>query len=268
MVHLAHANGFPPGTYRRIIERLKGACRVVSWRTMPLRDGTDPEAIDGWEPLATDLRHGLRGAGLEGIVGVGHSLGGVISMMAAADDPGLFRALVLLDPVLFTGWLSWGWRLTKALGQGHRFSLVRKARRRRERFDSRAAIVRAWRGRGIFRDWADGVLEDYLEAGFADDADGVRLVYPKAWEARIFRLTPHDAWLFVRRLEIPVLALRGATSDAFRRPAARRVAREARHGVWREVDGTSHFLPMERPDHVSDLILDVVRQTTASPTRK
>ena len=37
--------------------------------------------------------------GLSGIVGIGHSLGGVTTMYAALQRPDLFRALVFIDPV-------------------------------------------------------------------------------------------------------------------------------------------------------------------------
>lgn len=251
VVHVAHANGFPPGAYGRMIEALTDRARLVSWRTPPLREGSDPGAVRGWEDLAADLGAGLCSAGLGGIVGVGHSMGAVISVMAAVEHPGLFRGLVLVDPVFFTGWLALFWGATKALGRVHRFRLVRGARRRRERWPSRAAVLDAWRNRPPFSRWAPGVLEDYVQHGFVEDGGGVRLAYPKAWEARLFELTPHDPWNVVRRLSIPVLALRGERSDTFLRTAARRLRRVLPRAKVVEVPGTSHFVPMEEPEVVA-----------------
>ncbi len=250
VVHVAHANGFPPGSYGRIIRGLTGRARVVSWRTLPLREGTDPAAVSGWEDLAADLGAGLRSAGLSGVVGVGHSLGAVISVMAAAEDPGLFRGLVLVDPVLFTGGRALLWGLTRALGLAHRFRLARGARRRREHWPSRAAVLEAWRERPPFAGWAPGVLEDYVRFGFVEDPGGVRLAYPREWEARLFELTPHHPWAAVRRLGMPVLALRGEHSDTFLPAAARRLRRECARARVVEIRGASHFIPMERPEEV------------------
>ncbi len=63
---------------------------------------------------------------------VGHSLGGVLGLMAAAADPKRFSALALVDPVVFTGVHSLFWGALKGLGFGSRLPLIRGARRRRE----------------------------------------------------------------------------------------------------------------------------------------
>ena len=56
-----------------------------------------------WDDMADDLAQALRARGLEGVIGVGHSMGGVATLLASVKHPKLFRAVVALDPVLFTG---------------------------------------------------------------------------------------------------------------------------------------------------------------------
>jgi hypothetical protein len=47
----------------------------------------------------------------------------------------------------------------------------------------------AYRDRRVFAGWAPEAFEDYLDAGFVDaPGGGVRLRYPREWEARIFDL--------------------------------------------------------------------------------
>src|SRR5262249_22653111 len=101
VLHLAHAHGFPPGTYRPPIHVLRTRFHVVSLRTRQLVPGQDPRALRSWDDLVDDLAHSLRAHGLEGVLGVGHSVGGTCSLLASAGHPGLFRAVVALDPVLF-----------------------------------------------------------------------------------------------------------------------------------------------------------------------
>jgi pimeloyl-ACP methyl ester carboxylesterase len=111
----------------------------------------------------------------------------------------------------------------------------------------------------VFSRWADGVLDDYLDAGLErDPAGGLRLTYPREWEARIFATTPHDVWASVRRLAVPALVLRGSRSDTFTEAAAARFSRECPGARVETVPGTSHFLPMERPDEVADRIVAFV----------
>ncbi len=260
VIHLAHANGFPPGTYGQLIRNLKGHGRVVSWTSLPLREGTSPEAVSSWNDLAVDLRAGLDRSGLSGLVGVGHSIGAVVSVMAAAEDPKLFRGLVLVDPVLFAGWRSLAWSLTRMVGQAHRFYLARGARKRRDQWPSRNVVLRAWRGRAPFSAWAPGVLEDYVESGFVDGPTGVKLAYPKEWEARLFECTPPSVWSTVRRVEVPVVVLRGEASDTFLPSACRRLKRELPRARIVEVPGTSHFVPMENPDVVAEEVVGLLRK--------
>jgi pimeloyl-ACP methyl ester carboxylesterase len=100
-VHLAPANGFPPATYRQLARDLAQGYHVVSLLPRPFWPGSRPESAPDWHPLAGDLIRGLDELGLSGIVGLGHSIGGVLTLWAAIERPDLFRAVILVDPVIF-----------------------------------------------------------------------------------------------------------------------------------------------------------------------
>ncbi len=256
LLHFAHGNGFPPGTYRRLIEDLLPRAHVVSMAARPLWAGSSPAGVEGWRPLADDLRRALWGRGLERVVGVGHSMGGTVTALAAAADPELFRALVLIDPVVFTGARALVWELVKALGLRRRMRLARMARRRRERFADHQAVREAYQGKGMFGAWDPEVFEDYVQAGFAHSTDdAVRLRYPREWEARIFETSTPFIWNELKALTQPVLVVRGATSDTFLAAAADRVRRELPTAEVVEVEGATHTVPMEKPHEVARLIL-------------
>ncbi len=254
MLHLAHGNGFPPGTYRQLAEDLRPDWHPVALCTPPLRPGCSPAAMRSWRDLAVDLEDGLRALEAGPVVGLGHSVGAVATLLVAARSPELFRALVLVDPVLFTGPRARLWGVMKTLGLGHRFHLARAAAGRREVWEGRAQVHEAYAGKPLFAVWAPDVLDDYLDAGLVTDENGgVRLRYPTAWEERIFVTTPHDVWSEVRRLAVPTLVVRGAASDTFTPQAAARLTRELPAATMVEVPGTSHLLPMERPHDVAEV---------------
>lgn len=258
VLHFAHANGLPPESYRPVLGPLAERFRVVTSEARPLWSDGDPEQLDGWAPLVEDLRHALDEHDVAGAIGVGHSLGGVLSILAQAEDPTLFRGLVLVDPVIFAGLRSAFWGALRRLGLGGRLPLVRTARRRRERWPDRRAVRRAWRSKELFRGWSAEAFDAYVEAAFRDDgAGGVVLRYPRDWEARIFEVTPADLWRRLRRIAIPVLAVRGARSDTFLAGAARRLVRELPRAELVELDGVGHFVPQERPEEVVRLILEL-----------
>ena len=251
-LHLAHANGFPAGCYRSLIGQLTPSFHVLSLEARPLWCPDDPETLQDWRPMAEDLRAELRRRGLRGVIGVGHSLGGTLTALAAAAEPELFSALVLIDPVIFTRPRSWLMAAAKRLGQTHRSPLVQTALKRRADWPGRDVVRAAYRDRRTFAGWAPQAFEDYLAAGFVDAAGGgVRLRYPREWEARIFEVCPADVWRELARIPVPVLFLRGEASDTFLRSAARRGVRRLADARSIEVAGSSHFLPFERPDEVA-----------------
>jgi len=89
---------------------------------------------------------------------LGHSFGGVLSALMAANDPSLFRRLVLLDPVIYTPLVAASVALLdRTLVQGL-LPLVRATRRRRTRWPSREEAFARFRGRGVFADWQDAAL--------------------------------------------------------------------------------------------------------------
>ena len=138
------------------------------------------------------------------------------------------------------------------------------ARERRDHWPGRDAARTAYRGRRTFSGWATGAFEDYLDAGFVDGGEGgVRLRYPREWEARIFEVCPADLWRDFSRIRVPVLFLRGETSDTFVRSAARRGVRTVAVARSIEVAGSSHFLPFERPDEVAREITQFVAEAGA-----
>lgn len=252
----AHANGFPAGSYSPLLDRFQENFEVVGWESRPLVPGTDPQGISSWEALSDDLGLGIRSRFDRPVIGVGHSLGGVCSLLAASSNPQLFRALVLLDPVVFSGIRSLTWGLLKRWGRAHTLPLMAGALKRRDSWSDREVARRSWSGKPAFDGWTDEAFNAYLEHGIVEDkvSGECHLRYSKVWEARIFELTPHDVWKAVGELQIPVLVLRGEHSDTFTAEAARKFGRKSSCADCRVVKGTGHMLPMQRPDLVAQII--------------
>jgi len=256
-----HANGFPPETYATLLRALVPHFQVATFAARPLWSTDDPKGLQSWHPLAADLEEAIESHDQFPVVAVGHSLGGMLCALASADRPDLFSALVLLDPVVFTGVQSFGWGWMKRLGMEQRFHLVRGALRRRDAWPDRAAARASWSGKTAFEHWDPGVFEDYLKCGLVTRPDGtVALRYPKRWEARIFEVCPHDEWSILRRISVPVLVIRGETSDTLLPNAAQRMSRELPDARVVDLEGTSHFLPMEKPGEIARMIVDFARE--------
>ena len=260
VLHFAHGNGFPPGTYRKLISELGKSHHVVSMSARPLWSDSKPQVLRDWSVFAEDLRAEVGRRGLRGIIGVGHSLGAVTSLLAEASDPGLFSAVVAVDPIVLTGGRALFWGTVKAVGLAGRINLVRGARRRRELWSDRAEARNTYSGKKIFASWDPEVFDDYLDAGMVDlPRGGVRLRYPRECEARIFSAAPHDLWAELQKVSVPTLFVQGEHSDTFLDAARARVEREVPASSTAVVADSSHFLPMERPTELARLIEEFLR---------
>jgi pimeloyl-ACP methyl ester carboxylesterase len=249
--HFLHGNGFCAGTYAPFIRQLAPGLRIVASdaRGHGGSEFSSIEPIRDWAVFAQDLEAVVRHTLRPPVIGMGHSLGAVATFIAAAAQPGLFSALVLIDPVFLSRRLLWGLAALRLLGLAGRVPRAVLARRRRRTFKGKAQALRLFlAGRGIFKRWSPEFVEAYLECGLLekDEATAVLRCDPEL-EAQIFESVPTDIWAAAGRIDCPVLAIRGAESDVFSAGAAARL--EARLAGCRVVTlaGTGHFPPMEKP---------------------
>ncbi|MDP3490789.1 MAG: alpha/beta hydrolase [Phenylobacterium sp.] len=251
-----HANGFNAATYRTILEPLAPELRILA---IDLRGHgatdlpTELENRQGWGAYRDDLLALLPHVVQGPVTVAGHSMGATTSLMAAAQAPDLISNLVLFDPVLMPE------RGDVAPGDIAQSPMVQGALRRRARFENRAAAVAAYQGRGAFRTWSLAQLEDYVAAGFHDTTDGaVELACAPAWEASNFAVYDEQAWAAALVCPCPARILRAEHGSTCR--IDDHMAALSATGRYRieTVPGTSHFLPMERPDLVREALAQAV----------
>ncbi|HZZ68902.1 MAG TPA: alpha/beta hydrolase [Phenylobacterium sp.] len=247
----SHANGFNACTYRTILQPLAADLRILALDLRGHGASTLPAVIEGrqgWLEFRDDLLALLTAVCTAPVVLAGHSMGGTSSLLAAAAQPERVRALALFDPVVMPVEVQ-------ASGATAESPLVAGALKRRATFPSKPAAFEAYLGRGGFRTWSEAQLADYVEAGFRDTEDGqVTLTCAPEWEASNFRTHNYDAWAAFRESRCPIRVLRAAEGSTFRVEG-----REAELGddgriQVQTIPKTSHFLPMERPELVRNLL--------------
>jgi pimeloyl-ACP methyl ester carboxylesterase len=192
------------------------------------------------------------------VIGVGHSIGAIVTLRAALRDPGKFKALVLIEPVLFVPGRLIQWHLIRTMGLGERLHpLVAGAKKRRRAFDDLETVFRGYRSRSVFRYMSDENLKTYIQGMTTPGANGrYELVFSPEWEAQIYRTGLHDfdIWRGLPRLAVPTLFLRGAETDTFLAGAARLVERKQPRAKIEAIERSTHLLPLERPQEVFDRI--------------
>jgi len=258
-LHFAHANGYPPRAYTPLLETLTPHYRVTAMLARPLWPDCPPDGLADWSPLADDLLRFLDERGERGVIGVGHSLGGVVTLMAALRRPESFRALVLIDPVLLTYPILAAWTIFYKLGLGYRLHpLALGALRRRRVFESMDLMYAHYRRKPVFSRIDERGLRAYVEALARPRPDGqVELAYPPEWEARIYVTGPLHEWKLWRQLKDlrpPLLIVRGQETDTFVPAAARMSQQRLPQAVIHTIPGAGHLAPMEKPGEVGEVI--------------
>jgi pimeloyl-ACP methyl ester carboxylesterase len=259
VLHMAVANGFPPQTYAPLLQPLTSGYRVLSLPPRPLwTDPPPPRSIRSWHTLADDLLAGLRQYNLTDVIAVGHSFGGVASLVAATKEPSRFRGLILLDPTIFTPFRLRVIALMKALGLGRRMPLVQGALRRRAHFASIDEAYAYWRRKRLFDRWSDQAVRLYAASMTrpADDGSGVELTWSPEWEAHYYSTIMTDTWRYVRKLPktLPLLVVRGSETETFLPPAAAQLRRLLPHMAYGEISGHGHLFPQSAPDETRAVI--------------
>ena len=264
-LHFLHANGYPPECYEPLLELLKNQHHVFGMKLRPLWDGTKPEDLNDWHPLSDDLLRFLSDRGPDPVIGVGHSIGGIVTLRAAIRDPKRFRALVLLDPVLFIPSFLVGWNLLRAIGLGEKtHPLIVGTKKRRRTFDNLETVFRGYRTRPIFRYMSDESLKTYIKGITKPKTDGTyELAYSPEWEARIYLtgLRDFDLWRELPKLEVPTLIIRGAETDTFLEKAERLVKKKNPKIQVVTMQKATHILPLEHPQEVAGLINNFIFST-------
>jgi len=263
LLHFAHGNSYPAGTYNRLLDLFRVQYDV---RTLEMH-GHDPRhpVSDGWEALVDELVEHLESYGEPAIL-VGHSLGGMLCMMAARRRPDLARCVVMLDSPVVAGWRALAWRLAKLAGWGERLSPARFARKRRELWPSRDAALQHFSAKPIFQAWAPGALDDYLEHGLAPHPEGVTLRFRRDVESAIYQTLPHHMDVALREpFPVPVGFIAGTVSEEMRQ-AGMAATRKLVGENLVMIEG-GHLYPLEKPQETAQLAQAMIARLLAPPAR-
>jgi pimeloyl-ACP methyl ester carboxylesterase len=268
-LHFIHANGYPPECYKPLFELLKTEYRVFGMMLRPLWDESKPHEINDWHSFSDDLRVFLNTYPLGGptqaelvpVIGVGHSVGGIVTLRAALRNPKRFRALVLLDPVLFVPRRLVEWRVQRAKDPNSH-PLIQRAEKRRRTFSDLERVFESYRDRNIFRYMDDEHLRIYIEGITRKTEDGYELVYSPEWESRIYftGMQDFDIWNNLHSLQVPVLFLRGAETDTFLEDAAMLVKLKQPKARVEALEKSTHLLPLERPREVFEIMQSFLKE--------
>ena len=254
-LHFAHANGFPPTVYRQFLELLTEQYHVIAFHQRPIWDSNLPDAeTNGWHENSADLIQFLDQQNARGIIGVGHSMGGVSTFYAALERPDLFSRLILIDPVFLPPAFL---EKTRSSDDGLAFNpMYQAAMKRRNQWTSREEAWERFRGKKTFGRFSDTILWDYVNSITTEDGEGYKLIYPREWEAHFYAMPPLDIWDLLPQLTHDTLAIRATESNTLFPDAWELWQQRQPDAAFTELPDLGHLLMLENPSLVANTMLD------------
>jgi pimeloyl-ACP methyl ester carboxylesterase len=252
-LHFSHANGFPAPCYRSMFARLERDFRIGYIE----RIGHDPRhpVTDGWPHLAEELLERIVADYDEPVIGVGHSLGGYLTLQAAARRPELFRCVIVMDCPIPKRWSGTAFQMIKRFGLVDRVTPAGITRGRRAAWATKEEALEHFREKRNFRDFEPECLLDYVTFGMVCTSSGLSLRFDPDVEYRIYRTIPHDIVRLLPDLRVPAGFVRASESHETGRAGLVDLRRYFRV----EEIGGGHLFPFERPEAAAEAISALVR---------
>jgi pimeloyl-ACP methyl ester carboxylesterase len=261
-VLLLHATGFHSRCWDEIARRLEDAhLYAVDLR---FHGGSDRNGEVSWQLLAADIEQLLQKLDLRQVVGVGHSIGGYLVACVAARMRERFKHLVLIDPVIFSR--------QRYIEQFEHPASVdtawERVRKRKNKWRDAEEMYQRFHERPPFDRWHPQILRDYCEHALREvpGEDDLQLACDPLHETAIYlgqkgNEIIHD---LLPGLTLPVTLLRAA-------PDPENPDNLAASPTWpglagalpdaREIylPGMTHFIPMEDPELVAEVIRKLIQ---------
>lgn len=241
----AHSNGFTAKTYTYFLEQLKphrftaleNIVTVQNWQT--------------WKDFIPKYIQHIEENHTEPVIGIGHSLGAVVTFFAAQQRPDLFSEIILIEPPIFSANRRLLiWFFTK-IGIADRFSPAGKAFQRRDNFESRETAYQALRNRGIFKPFDENCFNDYIQHGFRETENGITLNFPKTLEGKIFQNPP---FFFKKpKLPMPTHFIYSKHYKTLSQKDIKWWKKSFQYINFHEFDG-GHMMPLEKPKIFADFL--------------
>ncbi len=253
LVLFFHGNSFPASTYQVMLNELRR--RGLQVHTLE-KIGHNPAypVTSNWPHLVEEVHafaQPLVDAHQGPVVLVGHSLGGMLSLMLAALYPELAHAVVMVDAPAVAGWQANLLLLSKKLSFTGKYSPGAVSKKRRHQWGSLDEVRQHFASKKNFARWHPQALEDYVHHGtqevMVDGQVRRELSFSREIETLIYNTVPHHLESLIKRhpLKCPI-SLVAARHSREMKLAGIEFTKRITKGRITIIDGT-HLVPMESP---------------------
>ena len=261
-LHLLHGNGFCATTLSPIAQHFPEHWNVLFTDVPGHGLSEQPSGfMPNWLRIARTIGDGLekrlQALEISHCIGVGHSMGGIMTLMLAAERPHLFSQIILLDPVFFSPEIIWAQKFLRKSGLWKRTSLVKAVAARRNEWSNAEEMREYLLSKKLYKNWHPDAISAFIENGTRQTEHGLTLNCAPSWEASIFGSYPRGLWQAVRLLKVPTTILTATDSYSFIIKSAAKAAKKNSVIRVQSVEGT-HCFPMEAPRISAETIMNLI----------
>ena len=243
---MVHATGLSSQTWLPIANGLAADYHVMAFDQRGDGDTDVSDCGYSFELVGQDLAASIEALGLREVSVVGHSSGGLATMIAASLLPGLIRQACLVETRV-------GERPSNA-PPGELRQRAQRTRQKRRVWENREAMYHAYRQRGAFRDWDERAFGAFIDGATRLLPDGrAELKCPPEVEAIFYEVRETlQVSPYLEGLTGRYLLLLGSYQEAqtLQDTGVRRFLELVRGAKVKPLGVGSHFLPMEHPELV------------------
>ncbi|WP_343596613.1 alpha/beta hydrolase [Acinetobacter sp.] len=263
IIHFAHANGVPSRVYQKLFHLLEKDYEIVF---VPLIGPDQRYPIDQhWKSLIQQIIDSVvQQGGGRPVIGLGHSLGAVLTYLACQQRPELFKQLILLDPAFIMGKAAFVFDIAKHLQMKwvDRLSPAGLSKHRRDHWESREQAAQLLRPKAFFQHFDEMCFQDYLRYALTEDLirGGVTLTIPKMDEVEIFRTNPSYWWrVWHAAPKVNTQILVGRESMFYQKKFTEMVHRQLQ--IPFSVTDGGHMFPLEYPEKTVEQIRALIEKS-------
>jgi pimeloyl-ACP methyl ester carboxylesterase len=256
VIHFAHANGFPAGSYAKLFANLRYDHKFIA--IDKLAHNPRFPLVDNWQNQIKELEHFIENSAQAPVIGIGHSFGAVITYMTACERPDLFSKLILLDPPLITGLARYIFRFAKTNRLINKLTPAALTENRVRTWHLEHDLLAYFKGKALFKNFDPDCINDYVNAVIEEKQDIKQLSFEVATEANIFRTIPHNLPTYAGKLRTPTSLITGKYTDVCV-PVLRKPFLYANPIVNHvEFAKGGHMFPLEYPIELAKVLDDLL----------
>jgi pimeloyl-ACP methyl ester carboxylesterase len=259
LINFVHANGFPAESYRTLFNYLPKQYHVIAHEKYGHNEKYPVQ--NNWQPLVDELiyfvKQQLETHQQEQVINVGHSFGGVISFIAACQQPHLFKGLIMLDPPVVTGGTAFALNLLKKTRFNDKFGPAGKSKVRRTSWPLGTDVADLFARRNLFKNFDRRCLEDYVKCGIVEKNNQLELAFSAQVETDIFKNLATNLSAYKNKLQVPTTLIYADETDVFPHSFFKKFAK-LNKSIHITTTPGGHMFPLEQPEKTAKLISDII----------